>query len=539
MSLFSLSAILSFLQMNTPLSILLLYSSSTNDDALAQLSLGFKHHYGVNVPEKCETAAQYYLQVARNVSSHYSNSIPEHVKLPEITSFFATESKYKSLGEVSLLESVSKKDPNAAFYVAEKLMLGSDGHKRDLKRAVQLLEYHPDHPGCLALLGYIYIMGLGADKNETEARNLFERAIFLYTNKTENSDPLAPLDPSVEQFNAQTISLAYNGLGYLRYHDGETDEAYTYFNTSATLGSADGVYNLATMQLQKKLYTKSYLMYTISARQGHTPSLFALAQLSLNGIGTVKSCPESVKYLKMISEKHSDLKNLYDSDDRLLANIYMAETGYEIAQYNLGVMIDEMTDTEFMKTVDRLLLAINIQLSQLNITNILIDKSQIAHKSIIANHYINLASNQGHIPSKVKLAQWYKEGKGVQVDMHDKSLVTVTLVTDIDYSKYLFEKVIEKMEEDNISSKPENQKLIAYSYFSLAMIYLDEFDYETAKEYFDLAYKNNQFMKYFIPLGLDTLKYLKGINIGRTSIIAGIVTTVIIAVSIRKFSNSR
>merc|ERR1719440_2428028 len=109
-------------------------------------------------------------------------------------------------------------------------------------------------------------------------------------------------------------ALGHNGLGFI-YFRGTTAQArnlrlaFRHFNESAFGGSADGMFNLASMYLTgtgtDQSFQKAVLWYTQALDRGHTPAAYTLAVMHLNGVGTVRNCKIAVDLLKRVCERGS------------------------------------------------------------------------------------------------------------------------------------------------------------------------------------------------------------------------------------------
>ena len=53
----------------------------------------------------------------------------------------------------------------------------------------------------------------------------------------------------------------------------------------------------------KKAHDKALHHFTLAAHQGHTLALYNLGQMHLNGLGTPRSCPVAVQFLKAVAER--------------------------------------------------------------------------------------------------------------------------------------------------------------------------------------------------------------------------------------------
>merc|ERR1712190_617091 len=232
-------------------------------------------------------------------------------------------------------------DTTVAAAIGKRYLLGIEGFRQDYHKAKHYLRLAAsrNHPGALALLGYMHCLGLGTPQNLDTAYSYFVSAA------TQN-------DP-----------LGHNGLGFI-YFRGTSAQArslrlaFKHFNESAFGGSSDGMFNLASMYLTgtgtEQSFQKAVLYYTQALDRGHTPAAYSLAVMHLNGIGTVRDCDIAVNLLKKVCERgdwvSSKLVDAYEHGDRLpdrtaLLFLKLAEAGHEVAQMNAAHLFDSGQST--------------------------------------------------------------------------------------------------------------------------------------------------------------------------------------------------
>jgi len=252
----------------------------------------------------------------------------------------------------------------------------------------------------MALLGYMYCIGLGVDKND-------ETAYSHFVSSAAQNDP-----------------LGHNGLGYLYYYGTtslarNTRLAFKHFNESAAGGSSDGMFNLACLYLSGKgadqSFQKAVLWFTQALERGHTPAGYQLAVMHLNGIGTVRDCDIAVTLLKKVCERggwvSSKLVDAYDFSEKkpdraALLFFKLAEAGHEVAQMNLAHLLDSGQST---------------LLSPYDASDETSAAQTKDYGRIIAQRYYELSSEQGSASSELRLGDFAYYGWGVSADFGEST----------------------------------------------------------------------------------------------------------------------
>eukprot|EP01071_Lankesteria_metandrocarpae_P005065 Lankesteria_metandrocarpae@DN3841_c0_g1_i1.p1 len=327
------------LETNEPLSLLYLYSAAIAQHPGGAMALAFRHEHGIGVPKSCQVAASYYLDVASHTAHVHSRSMPQALELIRL-----------GLPEADLAHSFKAHQTELHLHVAEqgnvkmktfvgkRYLLGLDGFKQDFDLAFQYLS---DAVGggsaeAVSLLGYMYALGLGVEKNLDLAADCFLVGV------TKFDDP-----------------RARNGLGFVNligtaFIKPNATRAFTFFEQAARASNADAQFNIGSMYLTgtgaPQSYHKALTWYSRALDQGHVLSAYGLALVHLNGFGTVRDCPVAVTLLKRVSERGGwsagGLQRAYeyDSAGRHLQSAFtywlLAETGQEVSQGNLARLLD-------------------------------------------------------------------------------------------------------------------------------------------------------------------------------------------------------
>lgn len=324
------------LRRNEALAVLYLYAASTAGHPGALMAMGYRHLHGYGVPQACSTAALNYIDVAKGVASIYSSGMPQAVELVRLN-LPHKDRKVLSSSELNLFVQIATSgDSTVAAAIGKRYLLGIEGFKQDFQKAKQYLNLAAErhHPGALALLGYIYCLGLGTPVN-------LDTAYAYFATAASHNDP-----------------LGHNGLGYIYFRGTNAQGrnlklAFSHFNESAYGGSSDGMFNLASMYLTGTAVQESFQMavlyYAQALDRGHTPAAYSLAVMHLNGIGTVRDCDIAVNLLKKVCERgewvSSKLVSAYDFGDKhpskaALMFLKLAEAGHEVSQMNVAYLFD-------------------------------------------------------------------------------------------------------------------------------------------------------------------------------------------------------
>ena len=368
-----------------PESVLYMYAASTAAHHGALLAMGYRHLKGYGVPQRCETAALNYLEVAKPVANIYANSIPKAVELIRLT--VEKDRKVMSLSEISLFTEVAITNPALALAVGKRFLLGTDGFPQDFHSAFKFFTIARQGGGgaaAAALLGYMHALGLGVPADSVMAESLFTEGL--------------------------EDGLGLNGMGYLKFNQNAFAESFGLFNKSAAAGSADGMFNLASMHLTGtgtgQNFQKAFMWFTEALRRGHTPAGYALAVMHLNGLGTVRDCVMAVNLFKEVAERGEYVSStlslahkLLAQDDKELAGVMLlklAEAGHQVSQENLAHLVDS---------------------GQVGTDLFGIDSHE--KRTIVAQRFFELAAGQASVASELRLGDMAYAGEGMEADLRE------------------------------------------------------------------------------------------------------------------------
>jgi SEL1 protein len=283
-------------------------------------------------------------------------------------------------------------------------------------------------------LGNMYLKGIGVNQNN-------ETALKYFKIGSEKGD-----------------LTSLNGLGYM-YANGfgvekDLKKAAEFFEKSSNKGNPEGQYNLGLFYMTGQgvplNYKNAYNLMTAAAAQHQTLANYYLGIMHLKGLGASKDCELAVKFLKTVSDRSpisrimDDAYELFlegDFTNSLLKYSEASELGFEVAQINAAHIIDKALIDEEENSID-------------------------IFKSSIRFH--QMAADQNHVSSLVKLGDFYYYGVGTEVNV-EKSLINYKKASDMRNAQAMFN--LGYMHERGIGLKT---------------------DFHLAKRYYDLAKETNK-----------------------------------------------
>uniref|UniRef100_A0A915HUM4 Uncharacterized protein n=1 Tax=Romanomermis culicivorax TaxID=13658 RepID=A0A915HUM4_ROMCU len=147
----------------------------------------------------------------------------------------------------------------------------------------------------------------------------------------------------------------------------------------------------------KRNYKMASQYFQLASKSGHVLAFYNLAQMHATGTGVVRSCPTAVELYKNVAERGRWSEMLMDAhssytsgqkDEAAIKYYFLAELGYEVAQSNLGYMLDR---------------------GEIH----LFDKKEFYQRALI--QWLRSA-NQGYSWARVKVGDYYYYGFGTDVD---------------------------------------------------------------------------------------------------------------------------
>lgn len=310
-------------------------------DPVAQMSLGYRHLHGVDVPKSCQAASMYYAPVAEKVleMAQQREGLPQ-IKAVRLS--YKTAHTWRPSTEQEVLHYQWFADfgnVDAARAVAHML---SHGAARDLDQAMRYLRQAADagDADAMAHLGHIYANGLGVTQDNSTAMSWFWKAA------------------------GQEHAGGYFGLGYMYLSGHGTPKDYgkalKYLKQAVQAhgsgswgGSSDTFFYLGLMHLNgwgtRRDTGQAITMWETSSRLGHMLASYNLAMLHLGGhTKASQPCQSAVGLLKKVAEKgfpaqqeaHEDFQ-AGDYEWALLNFLKAAEMGVELGQSNAAWMLTE------------------------------------------------------------------------------------------------------------------------------------------------------------------------------------------------------
>lgn len=383
------------------LSALHYYFAANGGSVPAMMALGYRHKYGIDVPESCESSALYYQEAAKIVADEAAKRTPG--VLP-----FQIE-KHRLSADMSGSNIAAKRERDLVQYyrysadmgnveaqvtMGRLYSLGARGLKKDIDAARKYLTdaANAGDATAMANLGNMYANGFGVDANN-------ETALFWFKK-------------SANKGNA----MGRYGLGYMTLAGQGVDQdhalALQYLNQAAEQGLADARYFLGILHLRgigvKQDFTKAYHHLNIASHAGHEVATYNLAMMQLNGMGFPASCASASSLLKQLAERGkwaTMMEHAYaaymrhDYRGALLRYMKMAEMGIEVAQANAAFLLEHKIGDEGRFRED----------TRAN--------PEAPSASARALHYHRLAAKQGNVKSLLRIGDAYYYGHGTNVSL--------------------------------------------------------------------------------------------------------------------------
>lgn len=243
------------------------------------------------------------------------------------------------------------------------------------------------------ILGRCYLDGIGTDKDEAKALDLFERAAsqgvsealadlgLIYINGLGVEKDIAKAVQYLEQASNKNIARATDYLGWTYMNKKDYSRAYDLYKRAADAGYSGALNHLG--HLYEKGYgvdrdlTKAFEYYMEAAKKGNKYGLYNVGRMYEYGLGVNQNYEKSFDYY-----------------------LASAERGNEYSQYKVGYFY---------------------QYGYV--------KNEVSFNQI-ANWY-ELSASRGYIPARVELAFLYLDGNGVPENK--TKAIEIIESTDTDY----------------------------------------------------------------------------------------------------------
>lgn len=300
----------------------------------AQMALGYRYSAGWTVVASCEKALWFYRKVADAVaadSSSLSSMMIERKRLTERAPSHASDViNYYQLN-------AERGDVHAQLTMGQVHLHGGYGQQPDPAQALRMFRWAAaqNDAHAMAFLGSMYASGVGVAQNNETAREWLEKSA------------------------ARGSASGQNGLGLLYLHGQGVQRDYTkaveLFSKAATAGNADAQYYLGTLYHDglgtKRDYRKAMAFFTLATQQSHLMGIYSLGTMHATGTGTARACDIAVSMYKNVAERgswgllfHSAYKDYEEMryDQAIIKYLYLAEMGYEHAQYNAAFLLESL-----------------------------------------------------------------------------------------------------------------------------------------------------------------------------------------------------
>ncbi|KAH8278999.1 hypothetical protein KR018_012152 [Drosophila ironensis] len=432
--------------------------AALGDHTLAQMALGYRYLYGINVPISCEKALIQYKRVAKKVASKvtFANGPVVHrVRLlDELENPGSHETEIVDYYQLL----ADKGDVQSQVGLGQLYYQGGKAIQQDHQKALEYFTQAANAGNAIgfAFLGKLYLEG----SEQIKADN--DTAFKYFTKATEMGDPVGQ----------SGLGLMYlKGLGVTK----DPIKALSYFTQAADQGWVDGQLQLGNMYFTgngvKTDYKLALKYFNLATQSGHVLAYYNLGVMHAYGLGMLRSCPAAVEFFKTVSERgrwSSRLMHAYNDykqnriDEAYMQYSLMAEVGYEVAQSNAAFLLDR---------------------EEVHVFN---DR----HEELIrAFYYWKRAAGQGYSAAQVKLGDYYYYGWGT--------------TTDFETAAALYRKASE-------------QQYNAQAMFNLGYMHEQGLgmkkDWHLAKRLYDLAAETNSDAKVPVALALFKLQMLAKIE---------------------------
>ncbi|XP_034484544.1 protein sel-1 homolog 1 [Drosophila innubila] len=441
-----------------PLALIHYTLAALGDNTLAQMAMGYRYLYGINVPISCEKALIQYKRVARKVASKvtFANGPVVHrVRLlDELENPGSHETEIVDYYQLL----ADKGDVQSQVGLGQLYYQGGKAIQQDHQKALEYFTLAANAGNAIgfAFLGKLYLEG----SEQIKADN--ETAFKYFSKASEMGDPVGQ----------SGLGLMYlKGLGVPK----DSIKALSYFTQAADQGWVDGQLQLGNMYFTgngvKTDYKLALKYFNLATQSGHVLAYYNLGIMHAYGMGMLRSCPAAVEFFKNVAERgrwSSRLMHAYNDykqnriDEAYMHYALLAEVGYEVAQSNAAFLLDR---------------------EEVHVFN---DR----HEDLIrAFYYWKRAAGQGYSAAQVKLGDYYYYGWGTK--------------TDFETAAALYRKASE-------------QQYNAQAMFNLGYMHEQGLgmkkDWHLAKRLYDLAAETNSDAKVPVAIALFKLQMLAKIE---------------------------
>lgn len=341
----------------------------------SEMTIAFRHQTGIGTGRNCDKAVHYYKRVADKALDYYRSTAPggrymvkhAHPWADESGGVYGEGASVSSSGRnakqdvnphastediMEYLDMLSRKgDMRATFSLAKMNYDGSRITQRNIRKAQRLFtkiaRQYWDKTGkvinggpqgiekvagkAAAHIGRMYLRGEGWDRSYEKAATWFRRGIA-------NGDG----------HSQYLMGLMYrDGLGVPK----DAFKAANYFTVAADADVAAAQSALGALFLDQGELETAGRYFELAAGHGHIEAIYYLGELTNKGIGRERHCGMATTYYKVVAEAVEELHSFFreaneayqnnDLDTALLTSLMAAEQGYETAQSNAALLLDE------------------------------------------------------------------------------------------------------------------------------------------------------------------------------------------------------
>lgn len=437
-----------------PLALMHYTLAALGGDIYAQMALGYRYSFGINVPLSCEKSLSFYKRVAEIVASKItfsSGPIVHRVRLlDELENSGSQETELVDYYQLL----ADKGDVQSQVGLGQLYYQGGKATEQDLQKALEYFTQAANAGNAIgfAFLGKLYLEGSEYIKADHDA------AFKFFKKAAEMGDPIGQ----------SGLGLMYlQGLGVPK----DTTKALNYFTQASDQGWVDGQLQLGNMYFTgngvKTDYKLALKYFSSASQSGHVLAYYNLGYMHAYGLGMLRSCPAAVEFFKNVAERgrwsemlmqaYNDYKK-YEMDNAYMKYALLGEMGYEVGQSNAAFLLDRNEVTIFN---DR-------------------------HEDLIRGfYYWKRAASQGYSAAQVKLGDYYYYGWGTAVDFESAA---------------------------SLYRKASEQHFNAQAMFNLGYMHEQGLgmkkDLHLAKRLYDLAAETNADAKVPVALALMKLQFI-------------------------------
>ncbi|PAA58781.1 hypothetical protein BOX15_Mlig010284g1, partial [Macrostomum lignano] len=331
--------------------LLYLTFSAIGGDPFGQMALAYRYWAGLGVETSCETALLFYQQVARLVADKVKPwASPAVLRIRLLDDETAPNGQTGALDDdlIQYYQFLADKgDVNAQVGLGQLYFQGGRGVPVNHMLALNYfkLAAQSGNANAMAYLGKMY----AGDSSAVTPSN--KTALQYFTSAAQSGN-----------------AIGYAGLGLMHLQGrgvpASPQKAEEFFGRSAELGYAEGQLQLGLMhytgitQAGIRDLKKALKYFTLASQQGNTLAFFYLAQMHAAGSGVLRSCQTAAELYKNVAERGRwsdqlmEAHRLYKEESgsayaALLRYLFLADSGYEVAQSNAAYILDQNPEAFF------------------------------------------------------------------------------------------------------------------------------------------------------------------------------------------------